>query len=202
MLILLLSLAQTPCVNPADPTLETPQSTAALAAACRAAIKERPQDTAAYLVLGYATIDKPAEALEAYLAGLRVAPESFGLLMNAGLTYRRVGRLEEALAALAHAARVDTTDADALVQAGLVAHQLTRYNQALQLYRHALKRHEDGATWGYMARSLRALGRHADAVISWDRAERLSPHGFIDEAGDREDYKDSRSKMGLAPKQL
>src|SRR5262249_48355702 len=189
-----------PCVYPADPTADTPQSTAALAEACRAVIKTHPQDTVAYLVLGYATITRPAEALQAYLAGLRVAPENFGLLLNAGLTYSRVGRLEEALATLAHAARVDTTNADALVQAGLVAHQLNRYGQALQLFRHALKRHEDGSTWGYMARSLRALGRHADAVSSWDRAERLSPHGFIDEAGDRNDYNDSRSKVGLGPK--
>jgi tetratricopeptide (TPR) repeat protein len=199
MLILLAVLTQSPCVDPTDPTTDTPQSRAALAATCRAVIKAHPQDTGAYLVLGYATMDKPAEALETYLAGLRVAPENFELLVNAGLTYRQVGRLEEALAALAHAARVDTTDADALVQAGLVAHRLNRYNQAVQLFRHALKRHQDGPTWGYMARSLRALGRDADAVRAWDRAEHLSPHGFIDEAGDRADYNDSRVKLGLAP---
>src|SRR5262245_62209457 len=199
MLSLLLALAQTGCVYPSDPTKDTPNSLATLAQACRAQIAIQPRDSVAYLVLGYTLVTEPAAALKVLEAGLNVMPENHALLGNAGLSYRQVGRFEDAIAALAHAARLDTTDADALVQAGLIAHDLRRYGQALQLFRHALKRHEDGTTWGYMARSLRALGNHAEAVRDWERAERLTPHGFIDEAGDRQDYNSSRAAIGLPP---
>jgi tetratricopeptide (TPR) repeat protein len=196
--LLLLVSIQGACVYPRAPAQESRESRRALAAACRRQIAANPADIAAYRVLGYALLDSPAEAVSVYEAALRVAPDDWELQYNAGLALRQVGRMREAVRALRRAAMLDTARAPAsLVQAGLAAQELGRHDEALSLFRDALERDDQqGSTWGYMARSLYALGKHREAVDAWDRAEGLTPHGFIDEAGDRALYERSRVLAG------
>jgi tetratricopeptide (TPR) repeat protein len=148
--------------------------------------------------LGFALIDSPKEALDVYQNGLRLAPDNYTFQLNAGFCLRQLNRLSEALAALERAATLDSAGAaDALVQAGLVANRMTRYTKAEGLFRDAIRRAPNapavGDTWGYLARSLYGQERYHEAVDAWDRAERLSPRGFIDEGGDRSRYEGSRA---------
>jgi tetratricopeptide (TPR) repeat protein len=201
MIYPLLLALQAACLYPQDPTRETPVTRRALGAACRKRITASPRDVEAYRVLGHALLNEPAEALVAYQAGLRVAPNDYELQLNAGLALRQVGRFEESLSALKRAATLDATQATPCTEAGLVAQKLNRHAEALALFRLAIKRApNNGSAWGYMARSLHTLGRHAEAVHAWERAEHLEPHGFIDEAGDRGLYDSSRALASAHPR--
>jgi predicted Zn-dependent protease len=181
------SRAERPCVEPSDPTKETPASRAALAAGCRAHLTGHPDDVSAYAVLGGAVLDQPAAALAAFEAGLRVAPDEPYLLTNAGLQLKRLGRYREAIARLERAAALRPGDGFPLIQAGLAAQGIREDTLAIWFLRQAIIRHpHDGDAWGYLARSFAAQGQHDSAVAAWDSAERYSSHGFIDEAGDRE----------------
>ncbi|HEY6807643.1 MAG TPA: tetratricopeptide repeat protein [Gemmatimonadales bacterium] len=192
-----LSLAlQLACSRPADPTRVTPQMRLALEAACRQEIAANPHDLKAYDILAEALIGSPPERLKVLQAGLQVAPDNFSFQLNAGYCLRELGRFDEALTALKRAATLDTTMEGglALSQAGLVAQTMRKNVDALELFRRSLSRApQDGSTWGYMARSLYALHKYPDAVQAWDRAESLSAHGYIDEAGDRSMYQRSRA---------
>ena len=184
--------AQVTCRYPAHPAAVAPAGRDTLIASCRERIRQTPGDSTTYLVLESQLLDRPEERLAVILGGLRIAPRNVQLWGNLGLTYRQLGRGIEALAALRKATLLAPHDSNWPTQAGLVAHDLARFGEALILFDEAIERDpSDGAPWGFRARTLRRLGRHTEAVRSWDRAEELTPHGFIDEAGDRDDYERS-----------
>ena len=194
----ILLILQATCTYPAEPAQVTRDMRRAIAVVCRQKIAANPRDIEAYRTLGYALLDSPREGLEVLQSALRVAPDDYFFQLNAGLCLRQLNRLKEALAALKRAATLDSARAeDALVQAGLVAHQMGRYGEAEVLFRDALRRAPEsryvGRTWGYLARSLYRQDRYRQAVDAWDRADSLSPHGFIDEAGDRSLYQRSQA---------
>jgi tetratricopeptide (TPR) repeat protein len=185
------------CSQPSDPTKETPATQAALAARCRAHLARHPDDVPAYRVLGGALINQPAAALAAYEEGLQKAPTDPVLMLNAGLQLERLGRHREAIGRFERAAVLLPGDAVPLIQAGLAAQSLPDHELAIWLLRQAIvRRPHDGGAWGYLARSFAAQGQHDSAVTAWDRAERSRSIGFIDEAGDREAYENSRRLIG------
>jgi tetratricopeptide (TPR) repeat protein len=199
MIIQILLTLQAACTYPAEPAGVTRDMRRAVAVACQQQIAANPQDLKAYQTLGWALLDSPGEALEVYQAGLSIAPDNYSFQVNAGYCLRQLNRFSEALAALKRAATLDTgsRSADALAEAGLVAQRMKRHDEAVALLRDALVRGPHypppGHTWGYLARSLYEQKKYREAVAAWERADTLSPRGFIDEAGDRALYERSRS---------
>ena len=207
MLIAGLLMIQVACAYPANPAAETQETLRSLELACRREIAAHPNNLAAYTTLEGTLLARPAERLQVLQAGLRVAPNHFVFQLNLGYCLRQLKRYPEALTALKRAATLDTSSAgaDALVQAGLVAQQINRHTEAVSLFRDALSRGPHyppaGTVWGYLARSFYAEEKWGEAVQAWDRAERSSPHGFIDEAGDRRLYERSRVLSAAGPQQ-
>jgi tetratricopeptide (TPR) repeat protein len=188
--------AQWTCQHPTNPAAVTPAQRDSLISACRDRIAEAPRDTTAYMVLESALLGRPDERLSVILAGLRIAPRHPYLWGNLGFTYRQLDRREESLAALKRAMWLAPDESNWPVQAGLVAHDLVRYDQALALFDEGIRRDPgDGHIWGFRARTLHRLGRHSEAIDSWNTAERMSPNGFIEEAGDRAAYDASRAAL-------
>jgi tetratricopeptide (TPR) repeat protein len=166
--------------------------------ACEARIASDSQDLAAYRVLEGALLGFPTQRVAILRLAVRHAPLDAGLQFNLGLALRVADQLPEALTAFRRAARLAPSDAAPRTEAGLTAARLSLHAEALTFYEDALDiAPSDGYTWGFLARSLQVLGRHPEAVRAWDRAEALTPHGFIDEAGDRQAYDRSRSEAGL-----
>jgi len=184
-----------PCVAPAEPQLETPATNSARQASCRGYILQFPQDPRGYRVLGGLLLDDPPKRIDVYEAGLQHNPTDYELTLNLGLALRQAGRLEDAETALEKAAALAPRDPDPLVQAGLVAQERRDYRRAEQLLRAALALpNVIPETHGYLARALASQQRYSEAVAEWDIAETTSPHGFIDEAGDRAAY--NRARLG------
>ena len=193
------AVAQSPpqpsCEEPSDPTADDSVSAAARAAACREYLRHHPDDAMAYVVLAFAS--DSVTALETLEAGRRRIPNNYWLQLNAGFTLRRFGRYEEALQALNRAAELDSDDADALTEATRIAALMGQLERAVTYGKRAVARpHAEPAAWGQLARAEAALGRHADAVRDWDKAEDASGYRYLSRSGDRDAYKAS---LALAP---
>lgn len=169
----------------------------ALAAACRALIESEPTNADAYLILGYAVMEDSVAALEVAEAGLAAVPGNALIQFNAGLTFRRNGQYDRALGALERAAALDITEGDPLIQAGLIATSMGQLERAVSYLQDATERVPGEPTaWGYLARAEAALGRHADAVRHWDRAQKESAWKYLYRHGDQEAYD---SSLAIAP---
>jgi tetratricopeptide (TPR) repeat protein len=85
-------------------------------------VKSRPQDAAAYIVLGHANeLDgRDDEALQAYLEAKRLHPGYPEIHAGLGRVYGRHGEFEKAVAALEDAIRLDGNDADYCAELALV----------------------------------------------------------------------------------
>jgi tetratricopeptide (TPR) repeat protein len=157
-----------PGALPADPAIRQARGTA-----CFSISRFHPTSPNSFLTLALGTPDSTVEA-EILDAGHRQALKAFEI-----------------------AAELEPDDADALGEAGLTAAMAGQHDRAVQYYQRAIERRGvNPNVWGYLARSEHALGRHADAVRHWDRAEVESRYRYLDEAGDRPEYD---SSLALAP---
>jgi Flp pilus assembly protein TadD len=191
---LLLTVAlQTGCRLPAGPDRDTPEVRSSRIAACGAILETDAENLAALRVLAHSVaLDHPVDAIPVFERALAIDPTNWEMEFNLALRLRQVSQLAAAYTAFERAQSLRPTHAAAFVEAGPTALELGQPGRAVvQLRRGTSLAPDDGSGWGYLARALRLVGRHGEAVRMWDRAEQLRPHGFIDEADDRADYVDS-----------
>lgn len=170
---------------------------AALAEACRALIESEPTNADAHLTLEYAVMGDSVAMLQVVESALAAVPGNAYVQFNAGITLQRFGRYEEALAALERSAQLEPSEADPLLEAGLAAIRIGQFERALSYLEQASAREPDRPeAWGYLARAEAALGRHADAVRHWDRAQEESGWKYLYRNGDQEAYD---SSLAIAP---
>ncbi len=170
---------------------------AALAEACRALIELEPANADAYLALMLAVMDDSTAQLDVLEAALEAVPDNPFVQFNAGMTLRRFGRFDEALAAMERAAALEPTEADPVIQAGLIAISMGKLERAVSYLQQAsIREPDEPEAWGYLARAEAALGRHADAVRHWDRAQEESGWKYLYRHDDQEAYD---SSLAIAP---
>lgn len=170
---------------------------AALAEACRALIESEPANADAYLVLMLAVMDDSTAQLDVLESALEAVPDNPFVQFNAGMTLRRFGRFEEALVALERAAQLEPSEADPLVQAGIAAIDMGQLERAVSYLQQAsIREPDEPKAWGYLARAKATLGRHADAVRHWDRAQEESGWKYLYRHDDQEAYD---SSLAIAP---
>ncbi len=118
---------------------------------------------------------KLGEAARLFADALAIDPANPSLLLFAGETLYRLGRLLSAHDAVA-AALAAAPSADGEFLAGRILTALGRTADSITAFERALKlRADDAAAWRFMASSLYALGRTEDAEAAFDRADTLQP---------------------------
>ena len=97
-------------------------------------------------------------------------------LLQEGLALHRRGAVEQAAARYAEVLRADPANADALYYLALIACQHGRFEEGAELARKSLASDPKQArSHVILGRALHALGFHADALLSFDRATALAP---------------------------
>ncbi len=91
------------------------------------------------LANAYNELGKQQEALEAYLMGIKIEPESVALLANAGLLYRRLGQVDQAREMMRKAIVLsgDSPPPALINNLGSLELELKNYPQALHLFEQA-----------------------------------------------------------------
>jgi predicted O-linked N-acetylglucosamine transferase (SPINDLY family) len=101
---------------------------------------------------------------------------STGELLQEGLTLHRRGAVNEAAARYHDVLRIDPANADALYYLALISCQNGRFEEGAGLARKSLASDPKQArSHVILGRALHALGLHADALSSFDRAIALTP---------------------------
>ena len=97
-------------------------------------------------------------------------------LLQEGLALHRRGAVDQAAARYAEVLRADPANADALYYLALIACQHGRFEEGAELARKSLAGDPKQArSHVILGRALHALGFHADALLSFDRATALAP---------------------------
>jgi predicted TPR repeat methyltransferase len=84
-------------------------------------------------------IDKPDEAIEAYLRATEYAPELVEAWYNLGVCYRRVRKIEESVRAFVKAVELQPANGMVYERFGMLLYGLGRFNEAANVYREWLK---------------------------------------------------------------
>src|ERR1700720_906499 len=101
---------------------------------------------------------------------------STGELLQEGLALHRRGAVNEAAARYHDVLRIDPANADALYYLALISCQHGRFEEGAELARKSLDSDPNQArSHVILGRALHALGLHADALSSFDRAIALAP---------------------------
>jgi predicted O-linked N-acetylglucosamine transferase (SPINDLY family) len=97
-------------------------------------------------------------------------------LLQEGLALHRRGAVDQAAARYAEVLRADPANADALYYLALISCQHGRFEEGVELARKSLAGDPKQArSHVILGRALHALGFHADALLSFDRATALAP---------------------------
>lgn len=122
------------------------------------------------------------DALAAYDASLALAPDHPRVLLNRGLTLRKLGRLDEALVALQISAEREPAEIQALSLRATILASLRRTDQLISTLKEAIARRPDTASLhSRLAGALRLAGRHGEACGAYKRALSLEPTGELKE---------------------
>jgi predicted O-linked N-acetylglucosamine transferase (SPINDLY family) len=117
-----------------------------------------------------------AEAAELFVLALRNGTADAGLLLFAGETFFRLGRLFAAHDAVTAALAGAPETPDALFLFGRILTALGRAADAVSAFERAIAQRADyAAAWRFMAPPLLALDRRNDAAGAFDRADALQP---------------------------
>ena len=128
------------------------------------------------VALWLTTHDRKDEALQYYLAALRIDPNMAGTHNNLGNLLRERGQLKSALAHLARAVSLEPNNAEAHHNLGNTLADLGRTDEAVAQFREALRLDPDLTPAYYnLGVTLAAAGRYDDAIDSFERALRLRP---------------------------
>lgn len=116
------------------------------------------------------------EAARLFALALERDPENPALLLFAGETLYRLGRLFSAVDAVTTSLKTVPGHADAEFLLGRILAGLGRSAEAVAAFERAIAlRADNSAAWRFMAPSLFALGRNAEAEAAFDRADALQP---------------------------
>jgi predicted O-linked N-acetylglucosamine transferase (SPINDLY family) len=132
-----------------------------------------------YLNLGNAlkAAGKPAEALDAFEAGLRIDSNHVGALNNLGNLLHAMGKLAEAEAKVRRALEIKPDLPQALFNLGKILTSMNRLEEAADLFRRAIGIDPRvPAVHHGLGRVLGQLGRNAEAIESYRAALALNPN--------------------------
>ena len=146
---------------------------------CRQALASNHTDFTAWHMLAFLchAQSRPAEALAAADAALKLNPASADTHNLKGAALRGLGHLEDALAAFTAATRLQPGNAQMWLNRSSVLGDLGRPEEALASVDEALKLKPDHAeAWNNRAAALRELRRRDEALESCNKALALRPH--------------------------
>lgn len=144
----------------------------------RAALKLRPNDQQAMLIIGMAAAQKnePAVAVPMLERILQIDPKSFDAPFWLSLVLRRQGQVPRALEMAKRAASLQPSNEHALNQVGLCHLDLHQGNDAVASFEKACALAPNfGPVFENLAKALRAMGRNKEAIVALRHALEIGP---------------------------
>jgi protein O-GlcNAc transferase len=145
---------------------------------CRAILAERPDDAAAWHLLGVSAhqTGRQDEAAEAIARALALSPDDAEAMAHLALVERARGRLDEAMELLRRAIATDPRNAEALINLGVMALAAGEAEEALSALRRAARLEATSADAQLrLAYACRRFGRLDEAAAAAERAIELDP---------------------------
>ena len=154
----------------------------------RAAVRLKPDDTAAHSNLGLALSNqgKLAEAIAEYREAIRLKPDDAVAHTNLGGALRKQGKRAEAIAEYREAIRLKPDFAAAHFDLATVLDQQRSLAEAIAEYREAIRLKPDAMAHANLAAVLADQGKLPEAIAAYREAIRLKP-----------DYAEAHSDLGL-----
>lgn len=118
---------------------------------------------------------KHVEALERFDRAAAASPNLAQVHTNRSHALCDLERYDEALAAAERAIALRPTHTRAWTRRGDALFALERYDEAIESFRTALSHGSGEYGWVGLAQCFRAMGRHAEAIEAFDRAEAAAP---------------------------
>jgi serine/threonine-protein kinase len=147
-------------------------------AACREAIRLKPNDAAADFNLGNALREqgKLPEAVAAYREAIQLRPDYADAHHELGIALFDQGKLPEAIAAIREAIRLKPDDAKARSNLGIALRDQGKLPEAIAAIREAIRLKPDLAVSHYiLGMALNAQGKLPEAIAAYREAIRLQP---------------------------
>ncbi|MFI5457815.1 MAG: tetratricopeptide repeat protein [Isosphaerales bacterium] len=147
-------------------------------AACREAIRLKPDDALAHANLGLVlgAQGKPAEAIAAYREAIRLKPDFAEAHRNLGLALQIQGKLAEAVAESSEAIRLEPDYAEAHNSLGAALKGQGKLAEAIAECREAIRLKPDSAeAHNNLGNALQEEGKLAEAIAESREAIRLKP---------------------------
>ena len=120
---------------------------------------------------------RPAEAADAYLLAVAMAPTETKYRYNLGLALMAAGDYKEALAAFTELAELEPESYRVLFNTGVCHQNLGQYDEALTAYEQSLDVEETSAVWINMGLVYDAMGDKTEAKSCYEESDRLKEAG-------------------------
>ncbi len=163
---------------------------ASAAIAAREAIRLRPDDAIARIILGLALNgqSKPDEAIAEFRTAIRLNPDLAGAHYNLGGVLAGQGKLDEAIAEFRTAIRLNPDYADARSYLGIALYSQGKLDEAIAEYLTAIRLKPDFAdAHSNLGLALQRRGKVDEAIAEFHAAIRINP-----------DYAEAHYNLGLA----
>lgn len=129
-------------------------------------------ELAAYL----SEANRPQEAIEHYLEGLRLLPGNLHALIGIGTALGKLKQYPEAIEFLQTALRGNPNSPDANLELGTIYAEQGQFQQAIERYQLAIKLAPENAIAHYrFGNALMRAGRTGDAIVEYGIAHRYQP---------------------------
>ncbi|MDD5063907.1 MAG: tetratricopeptide repeat protein [Phycisphaerae bacterium] len=144
----------------------------------RTALKFDPNNASLYEGLGEALFKqgKSNDAIELYRKAIEIAPDSATAYDKLGTAFFFLKRIPEAMQYYLKSIELDPNDSASQNNIGNAFVMQGQLSQAVEHYEISLSLKEDAETLNNLANALAGLGKFQEAVISYNKALRISPN--------------------------